>query len=75
MSKECKKTPEGNIERCDAAQYAITKMFVKLQHMRDMETGVKRQQMGLVKGKEIAPFLFCPWCSQDIDTYKYEEEK
>jgi len=74
MSEKCNKTPEGNIERCAAAQYAITNNFVTLQHMRDMQTGQKRQQIALVKKKEMAPFLFCPWCAQDIDTYRYEEQ-
>lgn len=68
MSDKCRKSKGGNIERCDAAQYAISNGFVQLQHMRCMETGSQRQQIALVKKKEYAPFLFCPWCRGAIDT-------
>lgn len=74
MSVKCKKVKGGNIERCDAAQYAISNGFIRLQHMRDMESGKTRQQLGLVKGKQHAPFLFCPWCRANIDTYRYQKE-
>lgn len=73
MSDKCKKVKGGNLERCDAAQYAITNGFIRLQHMHDMATGRTRQQLGLVKGKQLAPFLYCPWCRANIDTMHREQ--
>lgn len=68
MAEKCRKAKGATLERCEAAQYAISAGLIHLQCLRNMETGARRERLALKKGKEWAPLHFCPWCRADIDT-------
>lgn len=68
MADKCRRAKGATLELCEAAQYAVHKEMVRLQTMRETESGKRRERLAIVKGKEWAPLHYCPWCRADIDT-------
>lgn len=68
MPENCRRAKGATLQLCDAATHAVRTNMVRLQHLIDMETKKRREQLAIVKGREWAPFNYCPWCRADIDT-------
>lgn len=68
MSEKCKKTKSGALEFCESMQQAWSEGYVERQHLRNNETGKRRERIALVNKKISFPFPYCPWCRANIDT-------
>lgn len=68
MADKCKKAKGGALEFCEAMQRAWSDGYVERQHLRNSDTGKRRERMALVKKKISFPLDYCPWCRASIDT-------
>lgn len=68
MAEKCRRAKGATLQLCESAAHAVQQEMVRLQHMRDTETGKLRERLAIVKGRKWAPLFYCPWCRADIDT-------
>lgn len=68
MNERCRKAAGGKLEQCPSMHNAIHHGLVRLQALRNFETGKRRERLAIVKGKSAAPLFYCPFCRASIDT-------